>query len=159
MVLIKKNYRIVRAELLLHLSNFHYREKSGPVLGLKFPGWKVAPLRPCPMVYWSFSCLLLIRVCAFALNYMHLSLVYKSQPLLFCVVLSRQPWSCVSCSCLCWEPLYDCCRLMSCAPCVLFCHAMCFLFLSWNSAPTCPLPLPGFFPSPVPNHHPVCYPD
>lgn len=35
---------IVRGELLLHFSNFL---KNGPVLGLKFPGWKVAPLRPC----------------------------------------------------------------------------------------------------------------
>jgi len=44
---INKNYTIVRAELLLHLSSFHHHGKKGPVLGLKLLGWKVAPLRPC----------------------------------------------------------------------------------------------------------------
>jgi len=39
---IYKNYTTVRAELLFHLSNFHHHGKSGPVLGLKLPGWRVA---------------------------------------------------------------------------------------------------------------------
>src|SRR4029434_7850451 len=39
----KKNYRMVRAELLLHLSNFHYPWKKWAGLGPEIPGLKSGP--------------------------------------------------------------------------------------------------------------------